>query len=69
MSASRERGNVETELSDPVDGAGCGCAYPDWVDEGTVARSNRIIERLRAAARSRPEGLSRLASPSDVRPR
>jgi predicted phosphodiesterase len=45
------RGNVETELAEPREGAGCGCAYPDWVDDGTVERSNAIIERLRAAAR------------------
>jgi hypothetical protein len=44
------RGNVESELAAPLDGAGCGCAYPEWVDDGTVERSNRIIERLRAAA-------------------
>lgn len=51
------RGNVETELASPVEGAGCGCGYPDWVDHATVERSNRIIERLRpampAAARAR----------------
>ncbi len=44
------RGNVETELAAPFADAGCGCAYPDWVDDGTVERSNEIIERLRAAA-------------------
>jgi hypothetical protein len=44
------RGNVETELATPFDGAGCGCGYPAWVDDGTVERSNRILERLRAAA-------------------
>ena len=44
------RGNVETELAAPLADAGCGCAYPDWVDDGTVARSNEIIERLRAVA-------------------
>jgi len=44
------RGNVETEVATPVADAGCGCAYPDWVDDGTVARSNEIIERLRNAA-------------------
>ncbi len=44
------RGNVETELAAPLADAGCGCAYPDWVDDGTVERSNQIIERLRAAA-------------------
>ncbi|MFO1329821.1 MAG: hypothetical protein U1F56_20850 [Rubrivivax sp.] len=47
------RGNVETELStDPGaddDDAGCGCAYPDWVGQGVVERSNRILARLRTA--------------------
>jgi hypothetical protein len=56
------RGNVETELAAPLDGAGCGCAYPEWVDDGTVERSNRIIERLRAAARLHPGALARLAA-------
>jgi hypothetical protein len=44
------RGNVETELADPAAGAGCGCAYPQWVGDAEVERSNRIIERLRATA-------------------
>jgi hypothetical protein len=44
------RGNIETELAAPLADAGCGCAYPDWVDDGTVERSNGIIERLRPAA-------------------
>ena len=44
------RGNIEAELATPIADAGCGCAYPDWVDDGTVERSNEIIERLRAAA-------------------
>jgi hypothetical protein len=46
------RGNVETELadSDSDADAGCGCAYPDWVGDGVVERSNRILSRLRAAA-------------------
>ena len=53
------RGNVETELAvDPAPdlGAlpgvathGCGCAYPDWVGDGVVERSNRIHERLYGA--------------------
>ena len=47
---SATRGNVETELAEPAVGAGCGCGYPDWVGEDTVARSNRIMERLRGAA-------------------
>ncbi len=56
------RGNVETELALPAEGAGCGCAYPDWVDDATVARSNRILERLRGAARRFPAALERLAA-------
>jgi hypothetical protein len=56
------RGNVETELAQPAPGAGCGCAYPDWVGDQTVARSNRIIERLRATARSFPDSCTRLAA-------
>src|SRR5437773_4702945 len=46
------RGNVETELAEPGADAGCGCGYPDWVDDATVERSNRILERLRATAQS-----------------
>jgi len=56
------RGNVETELAAPAAGAGCGCGYPDFVDDGTVERSNRIIERLRAAAQRHPAALARLAA-------
>jgi hypothetical protein len=43
------RGNVETEISRPDDiGAGCGCAYPNNVDDDMVRRSNEILARLRA---------------------
>ena len=49
------RGNVETELARPHADAGCGCGYPDWVDDVTVTRSNRILERLRETAQ-RVEG-------------
>ncbi len=55
------RGNVETELAAPEEGAGCGCGYPEWVGEATVEHSNRIIERLRSTARKEPEALARLA--------
>lgn len=58
LSFHATRGNVETELFDPAPGAGCGCAYPDWVDHGTVERSNAILERLRAAARAVPQALA-----------
>jgi len=46
------RGNVETELAEivPAVDAGCGCAYPDWVSDGFVQRSNRILQRLWGAA-------------------
>ncbi len=43
-------GNVEYELANPSDGAGCGCAYPEFVDDQVVARSNRIMDRLQAVA-------------------
>jgi len=58
------RGNVETELARATDiGAGCGCAYPDSVDDTTVARSNRILDRLRGRVDALPgtrECLARL---------
>ncbi|MFB6097780.1 MAG: hypothetical protein ABEK84_01425, partial [Salinibacter sp.] len=49
------QGNVEAELADPTPGAGCGCAYPDWVDDGMVERSNRIMERLQTVGAHEPE--------------
>jgi hypothetical protein len=59
---SATRGNVETELAARASGAGCGCGYPEWVDDETVAHSNRIIERLKTAARRFPAALKRLAA-------
>jgi hypothetical protein len=56
------RGNVETELAAPEDAGGCGCGYPDWVDDETVRRSNAIIARLKAAAAAFPQALQRLAA-------
>jgi hypothetical protein len=46
------RGNVETELAQITltSDAGCGCAYPDWVSDAVVERSNRILHRLWRAA-------------------
>src|SRR5581483_3250913 len=45
------RGNVETEIARAGDiGAGCGCAYPESVDDGVVTRSNAILNELRAVA-------------------
>lgn len=60
------RGNVETELaapaSDPSGDTGCGCAYPDWVGDAVVERSNRILARLRATAFSMPGVCRELAA-------
>ncbi|WP_166268737.1 hypothetical protein [Marinobacter caseinilyticus] len=55
-------GNVEYELAHPSDGAGCGCAYPESVDNAVVERSNRIMLRLQAVAAGHPEIQRRLAS-------
>ena len=43
------KGNVEAELASDED-AGCGCAYPDYVGDDVVDRSNQIMTRLRATA-------------------
>lgn len=56
------RGNVETEIAAPESVAGCGCAYPPEVDEGVVARSNRIALRLREVARGTPDAPATLAA-------
>jgi hypothetical protein len=56
------RGNVETELASEDPAAGCGCAYPLDVDDAEVARSNRILERLRSTARSFTDLRARLAA-------
>ena len=54
------RGNVETELANDDGEAGCGCAYPEWVGDADVARSNAILERLRETARGFPALRARL---------
>ena len=54
------RGNVETEL-DGTDDAGCGCAYPDYVDDADVARSNQIMQTLRSTAQQFPSLVMQLA--------
>ena len=55
------RGNVETEIARAADiGAGCGCAYPDEVDQGIVTRSNDILAELREVVA--PETAERLAT-------
>lgn len=54
-------GNVEAELLSPDDDAGCGCAYPENVDAGTVERSNQIHARLKQTAQAHPGLLRQLA--------
>lgn len=49
------RGNVETELANEDGSAGCGCAYPDNVNDDDVERSNAIEARLRETAKAFPE--------------
>ena len=66
------RGNVETELASAAghdhdnevadDDPGCGCAYPAWVGDDVVERSNRILQRLRHAARASADRLPALAA-------
>jgi len=53
------KGNVEAELASDDD-AGCGCAYPAYIDDAVVDRSNLIIARLRETAQRFPELVSRL---------
>ncbi len=48
-------GNVEYELANPSEGAGCGCAYPDFVESAVVERSNRIMTRLQEVAAGEPD--------------
>jgi len=55
------RGNVETEIAGADSGAGCGCAYPEWVGDAEVERSNEILTRLRGTASAYPELRERLA--------
>lgn len=56
------RGNVETELGRGAEsGAGCGCAYPDTVDDALVDRSNAIHNRLTNTVGCLPGMAERLA--------
>jgi hypothetical protein len=54
------RGNVETELANDDAEAGCGCAYPEYVGDADVGRSNAILGRLRETARGFPALRERL---------
>lgn len=56
------RGNVEFEFSGDESLAGCGCSYPEAVNQDFVDRSNRIHSRLKITAKKYPEIIARLAS-------
>jgi hypothetical protein len=52
------RGNVETELAAAegiTDDTGCGCAYPEWVDDSVVQYSNSIMQSLAKTAMQFPQ--------------
>jgi hypothetical protein len=53
------KGNVEAELASE-ENAGCGCAYPDYIDDAVVDRSNQIMTRLWATAERFPDHVRRL---------
>jgi hypothetical protein len=55
-------GNVEAELGEPSAEAGCGCAYPESVDQGVVERSNQIHALLKRTAARHPDLLARISS-------
>lgn len=54
------RGNVEAELAAEDSTSGCGCAYPDWVSDAEVERSNEVMARLRETAYPFPKLRERL---------
>ncbi len=60
-------GNVEAEFGSAADDAGCGCAYPDAVDSGTVDRSNEIHRQLKATALRHPEILKKASGLSMIK--
>lgn len=49
------RGNVETALAQTKAPDDCGCAYPAFVDNSVVSRSNQIIARLHQTALGFPD--------------
>ena len=55
-------GNVEAELGEDSDAAGCGCAYPESVDQRVVERSNQIHARLKRTGARHPDLLRRLSA-------
>jgi hypothetical protein len=62
LSHTASLGNVDYELATPSAGVGCGCAYPEFVGQGVVERSNQIMEKLQAIAEAHPDIQKRLAA-------
>lgn len=54
-------GNVEAELGEGSNASGCGCAYPESVDQRVVERSNQIHARLKRTAARHPDLLGQLS--------
>jgi hypothetical protein len=54
-------GNVEAELLTESDEAGCGCGYPEYIDDATVDRSNAVVAALRETGRRDPALVQLLA--------
>jgi hypothetical protein len=48
------QGNIEAELAADSEDGGCGCGYPDYVDDTVVERSNAMMSRLQATSREFP---------------
>ena len=55
-------GNVEAALIAGADDAGCGCAYPDYIEDAIVERSNAVVAELCETA-SRHDDLVKLLAP------
>jgi len=54
------RGNVETELARGTGSDGCGCGYPEWIDDTVVASSNAVMARLQRATAALSDATARL---------
>jgi hypothetical protein len=55
-------GNVEVETASSESDGSCGCAYPAYVSDTLVGRSNEIVRRLRQVASSNESILSWMRS-------
>lgn len=64
LSFDATRGNAETELDTATADSqtGCGCGYPEWVDDRVVRYSNDIMHRLAGTAARFPAITQRLTA-------